>query len=38
VKKIDVNGTKELEKIKEIYKREKRVESLLISAVQAPHA
>jgi hypothetical protein len=26
VKKIDVNGTKELEKIKEIYKREKRVE------------
>jgi hypothetical protein len=27
VKKIDVNGTKELEKIKEIYKREKRVES-----------
>jgi hypothetical protein len=29
VKKIDVNGTKELEKIKEIYKREKRVERTL---------
>jgi len=29
VKKIDVNGTKELGKIKEIYKREKRVERTL---------